>query len=185
LALSSATADDGETAAEDTLLAPVIELCRRCGFDIPADADDGCPGCAGLVAPAPSLPARKMAGEALPSRSVRRLPATRPRRAPDAADIGPAEGARSAFGYATLFLLLTLAATALGWASRLQRFVPALPEGTAERFDDVAALTTAAAVAGVLVGVLAMLVWSVRRLRVALARRAERRLLRSLEPLPR
>jgi len=165
-------------------LGPVIELCRRCGFDIPTDADDGCPGCAGLIERPPSLAARQIAGEALPSRSVRPLPATRPRRLHAAADIGPADGARSAFGYATLFLMLTLGAALLGWAARLQRFVPTLPAGTAERFDDLAELTTWAALAGVVIGVLAMVAWCIRRLRLALARRAERRLRSSLQPLP-
>ena len=174
-----------ETAARCTLLGPVIELCRRCGFDIPVDAADGCPGCAGLAVRPPSLAARQIAGQALPSRSVRPLPATRPRRLHPADDIGPADGARSAFGYATLFLLLTLGAALLGWAARLQRFVPALPDGTAERFDAVAEITTLAALAGLAVGVLAMASWCVRRLRVALARRAERQLHRSLQPLPR
>jgi hypothetical protein len=164
-------------------LGPVIELCRRCGFDIPVDADDGCPGCAGLISAPPSLAARRMAGEALPSRSVRTLPATRARRL-HADEIGPADGARSAFGYATLFLMLTLGAALLAWAARLQRFVPTLPEGTAERLDDLAELTTWAALAGVVIGVLAMVAWCIRRVRVALARRAERRLRRSLQPLP-
>jgi hypothetical protein len=113
------------------------------------------------------------------------LPATRPRRLAAADDIGPADGARSAFGYATLFLMLTLGAAVLGWAARLQRFVPTLPDGTADRFYDIAELTTLAALGGVVVGVLAMVAWSIRRLRVALARRAERRLRTSLQPLPR
>jgi hypothetical protein len=161
----------------------VIELCRRCGFDIPADAEGGCPNCAPQRTLTPSLPAQQVAGLALPTRSVQRLPRTRPRRDRRAPEVGPADGARSAFGYATLFLVLTLVAGLLGWAARLQRFVFTLPDGTADRLEDVAALTSAASLAGVAVGLLAMAAWTIRRVRVSLARRAERRLATATSPV--
>ena len=79
----------------------VIELCRTCGFDIPADADH-CPACERIPAPL-SLAARQVAGMALPTRSVHALPSTRPRRYREPAPIGPARAARSAFSYTTVF----------------------------------------------------------------------------------
>ncbi len=162
----------------------VIERCRRCGFDVPVDEPD-CPGCGPVDLAPPPLVARHVAGLALPTRSVRPLPSTRPGRDRREPQVGPADGARSAFGYAVLFLGVTLAALALGWASRLQRLVFDLPDGTADRLQDVAGVTIWASVAGVVVGLLAMFAWTVRRVRVGLARRARRRPQKPLQPLPR
>jgi hypothetical protein len=155
-------------------LGSVIELCGRCGFDIPAD-EDGCPGCTATAAPAAPRAARQVAGLALPTRSVQALPATRSKRERPVPTVGPADGARSAFGYTTLILLVTLGLAGLGWAARLDRFVRAVPEGTSERLDDLVVIGTWAALVGLAVGMLAMLAWSVRRVRAGLAHRAERR----------
>ena len=163
----------------------VIELCRRCGFDIPADADE-CPGCGRDEVVVPPLAAQQVAGLALPTRSTHRLPTIPPEHDHLPQTIGPADGARSAFGYATLFLVITLTMAVLTWAARLERFVPSVPDGTVERLDGLIVLTTWASVIGMAIGVLAMFTWTVRRLRVGRRRRADRRrALSSLQPLPR
>jgi hypothetical protein len=112
-------------------VAQVIEACARCGFAIPTDAD-ACPGCGPDVRRVAPRAARQAAGLALPTRSVRALPHTRARRQRSTAAPPPADDARSAFGYAVLFVLLTVAAAALAWAVQLDRFEVALPDGTAE-----------------------------------------------------
>lgn len=149
-----------------------IELCRRCGFDIPGGAEC-CPGC-GRHDEAPSLAARQVAGLALPTRSVHRLPTTRPRREPRPRSIGPARGARSAFAYTSLFVLVALLGAGLGWVARLERVALTLPHGTAERIDHLTVAVTWASLIAMTVGLLALAAWSVRRISVALARRHRR-----------
>ena len=137
----------------------VIELCRTCGFDIPADADR-CPGCA--PAAAPSLAARQVAGFALPTRSVHALPHVPPRREADPRPIGKARAARSAFSFTTALALITFSAAGLAWLARQPRFVLKVPAGTGDRLDDIATLSATAAVAALLIGLLAMAWWCVR-----------------------
>ncbi len=149
-------------------LGQVITRCRHCGFDVPVDADR-CPWCA--PAAEPPLAARQVAGLALRTRSVHALPAIAPRREHAPAPVGRADGARGAFGYTVLFLLVALLGLSLGWTARLDRFVLSLPDGTADRIEAVAQLAAWASVIGLAVGLAAMAQWGVRRLTVARAHR--------------
>jgi len=151
---------------------PVIELCRTCGFDIPADAD-GCPAC--RPAPEPSLAARQVAGIALPTRSVHRLPRVAPRRDHEERPLGRADAARSAFSFTATLVLVTVVAAGLAWLASQPRFVLQVPAGTVERLEDVTTLSATAAVAALLTGVLAMVVWSGRAVSRSLRRRVARR----------
>jgi len=150
-------------------LGQVIELCRRCGFDIPADAE-WCPSC-GRDDEAPSLAARQVAGLALPTRSVHPLPTTPPEREWVPRRVGPARGARAAFAYTSTLALVALLGVGLGWVARLERYVLALPRGTAERIDDLTLAATWASVIGLAVGLAALATWCIRRLGTGIARR--------------
>ena len=153
----------------------VVELCRTCGFDIPADADR-CPGCA--RADAPALAALQVAGMALPTRSVHPLPSTRPRRDRDVQPVGPAYAARSALSYTTTLTLLTLVVAGLSWAAGQPRFALQVPEGLAGLLDDVAVMSAMASIVMLAVSLVALVAWCVRsaaravRLRVLGFRRA-------------
>jgi len=149
-------------------LGQVIELCSRCGFDIPVDAPD-CPTCARDAEP--TWAALQVAGLALPTRSLHRLPTTAPRRARNRRRPGPAHGARSAFGYATLLIALALVGTASDWMTGVERFVFAVPSGTVEWIAEATELATWAAVIAAGVGLIAVAVWCVQRVAVGLARR--------------
>lgn len=148
----------------------VIEQCSRCGFHIPADAD-GCPECRDDLAVVPSLAARQVAGFALPTRSVQRLSSIRPRREVDERPVPPAVGARTAFAYSWALVAVALLGGLLAWVARLDRYVTALPNGTAEWFDDLAVMATLGSVIGLAVGLAAMVLWTVRRLVMAATRR--------------
>jgi hypothetical protein len=153
-------------------MALLIELCRTCGFDIPADEGD-CPVCA-RGAPRPSRAAQQVAGLALPTRSVRRLPTTRPRREP-APPLGRARAARSAFSFSTAFALITFAAAGLSWLSGRPSLVLRVPPSTTARLDDLTTLAATASVVAMVVGVVAMLAWSARAAARALIALADRR----------
>lgn len=139
----------------------VIELCRQCGFDIPRDAEH-CPWC--RAADDPCLAARQVAGLALRTRSVHPLSAIRSRREDPEPTLGPADSARSVFGYTWLFVVIALVGAALSWTARLDRFELTLPDGTADRIDTLAELAAWASVVGLVVGLVAMVEWSIRRL---------------------
>jgi hypothetical protein len=143
-------------------LGPVIQLCSRCGFDIPADAVV-CPQCGPADTAAPSLAARQVAGVALPTRSVRELPTTRPRRELPPSEVPPAVGARTVFAYTWVLVVVALLGALLARLARLDRYVSALPDGTAEWFDDLTVMATLGSVIGLVVGLVAMVVWCVRR----------------------
>ena len=137
----------------------VIELCRTCGFEIPADADR-CRTC--VPAADPSLAARQVAGIALPTRSVHALPNVRPRRAPVERPLGRARAARSAFSFTTTLALVTIAAGGLAWLASQPQFVLQVPAGTVDRLDTFTRFSALASVAALLVGLLALAVWCVR-----------------------
>ena len=137
----------------------VIELCRTCGFDIPADSDR-CPGCAPVSAP--SLAARQAAGLALPTRSVHRLSHVRPRPEREERPLGRAEAARSAFSFTTTLVAITLTAAGLAWLAGQPRFVLQVPSGTIERLDSITTFSATASIAALLFGLVAMVVWCVR-----------------------
>jgi len=137
----------------------VIERCKTCGFDVPADTGR-CPGCE--VPAAPSRAAYQVAGLALPTRSVHALPRLRPRAEPPAQPLGPARTARSAFSFTTILVLVTLAAAALTWLASQPRFVLFVPEGTIDVLDDVTTASATAAVALMVIGLVALFVWSLR-----------------------
>ena len=103
-----------------------------------------------------------MAGLALPTRSVHALPRLRPRAEPPAQPLGPARTARSAFSFTTILVLVTLAAAALTWLASQPRFVLFVPEGTIDVLDDVTTASATAAVALMLIGLVALFVWSLR-----------------------
>jgi hypothetical protein len=140
-------------------MASVIELCRTCGFDIPAD-DDGCPTCTDRRPTPLNRAALQAAGLALPTRSVRRLPSTRPRREPRPR--GRARAARSAFSFTTALALCTFAAAALTWLSTQPRFVLQVPAGTTDWLDHVTTLSATASLVAFGLGVAAVVEWCVR-----------------------
>ena len=74
VALSFEPAGDNEPIERRRRCGTVIELCRRCGFDIPVGADV-CPELRSRARSRPSLAARQVAGLALPTRSVQPAPA--------------------------------------------------------------------------------------------------------------
>jgi hypothetical protein len=150
-------------------LGPVIELCGRCGFDIPADAH-ACPECGPDRPSEPSLAARQVAGLALPTRSVRRLPRTRPRRDLQPPDVTPAVGARTIFAYTWLLVVVALVGALLAWVARLDRYVSALPRGTAEWFDELTVMATLGSVIGLVIGLFALLAWCIRRALIGITR---------------
>jgi hypothetical protein len=153
-------------------LVAVIELCERCGFDIPSHAR-ACPTC-GDEPVVPSRAALQVAGLALPTRSVHRLPATRPGHEPDEATVGPARGARSAFECTSVLVTFAVLGALLGWMARLDRYVGSLPSGTADRIDAITEAITWASVVGLGIGLLSMAAWAVRRVCVGLTRRLRR-----------
>jgi hypothetical protein len=155
-----------------TLLGKVIELCRTCGFDIPADADR-CPGC--VPEAGPSLAARQAAGLALPTRSVHALPRVAPRHEPIERPLGKAQAARSAFSFTTTLVLVTLSAAGLAWLASQPQFVLQVPDGTVNRLDTVTTFSALASVAALLVGLVAMAVWCVRAAALTMRRRLIRR----------
>jgi hypothetical protein len=138
-------------------MAPVIELCRTCGFDVPADAHR-CPACAGR--PAPTRAARQVAGLALPTRSVRALPGTRP--VPPVRPLGRARAARSAFSFTTALALITFATAGLTWLSTQPSIVLQVPSGTTELLDHVTTISATASVVAFVLGLVAMAEWTVR-----------------------
>jgi hypothetical protein len=148
----------------------VIEVCRRCGFDIPSDADV-CPECAAHPAPVPSLAALQVAGLALPTRSVRRLAHLRPRRDREPRAVSPAVGARTVFAYTWLLVVVALVAALLAWVARLERYVSTLPDGTAEWFDELTVMATLGSVIGLVIGLTALAVWCIRRVLIEITRR--------------
>lgn len=159
--------------AEASALGPVIELCGQCGFDIPADAPE-CPKCGPLDESVPPLAARQVAGLALPTRSTRRLPGLRPRPAPDLAPVPPAVGARAFFTYSWILVVVAMIGALIAWLARLDRWVSALPYGTAEFFDDLTVMATLGSVIGLLLGFVAMIVWCIRRVAIGITRHRAR-----------
>jgi len=150
-------------------LGQVIELCRRCGFEIPADARS-CPGCR-QDDDATSLVARLVAGDALPSRSVHPLPHIRARRERKPAGVGPARGVRAVLGFTFLLLVLALVGVALGWMVGLERFVLSLPQELVGRIDNLTRAATWAAVIGLGLGLLALTARGIRQLGIGIAHR--------------
>ena len=128
----------------------VIQLCRRCGFEIPSDAPD-CPGCARFDRE-PTLAARQVAGLALPTRSVHRLPTTPPRRPVPAPPEGPAEAARTAFSFTGVLVSIALLGLLLGWVVRGERFVLSLPDGVGRPIHTLTTLAAWASVIGLATG---------------------------------
>jgi hypothetical protein len=152
-------------------MALLIELCRTCGFDIPADEGD-CPVCA-RGAQRPSRAAQQVAGVALPTRSVRRLPHTRPRAEP-AGPLGRARAARSAFSFTASLALLTFVAAGISWVLGRPSLVLRVPPGITERLDVLTTIAATASVVAMVVGVVAMLAWCVRAAARALITLADR-----------
>jgi hypothetical protein len=154
-------------------LGQVIRPCSRCGFDIPVDAPD-CPTCEHDAVP--TLPALQVAGVALPTRSLHRLPTTAPRRERSPRRrLGRANGARSAFGYATLLIVLALLGVTSTWVAGLERFALSVPAGTVERITEATELATGAAAIAAAAGLVAMTVWCLQRAAISLGRRVPQR----------
>ena len=137
----------------------VIELCRTCGFDIPADTD-ACPACE--PTPPPTLAARQVAGLALPTRSVHPLTTVAARRERAARPLGRARAARTAFSFTTTLALLTFAAAGIAWLVQRPRFVLQVPGATVDLLNDVTFYLAVASVVAFLIGFGAMAVWCVR-----------------------
>ena len=141
-------------------MALVIELCRTCGFDIPVDSGE-CPGCAGRSPVAPPRAARQVAGLALPTRSVRRVPSLRPG-VEAAPPVGPARAARSAFSFTSTLTILAVVAACAAWASTQPRFVLQVPAGTTEVLDRVAETAAVGSLVALGLGVALLLEWCTR-----------------------
>ena len=154
------------------LVGQVIELCRTCGFHIPAGADR-CPGCTPISEP--SLAARQVAGLALPTRSVHALSHVSPGREVEPRPIGRARVARAAFSFATALALITLWAWGLTWLASQPRFVLEVPDGTVDLLEDIGRLAAVASIVGLSVGLCAMVAWCVRASVRSWQRRAFRR----------
>jgi hypothetical protein len=108
------------------------------------------------------LAARQVAGFALPTRSVHRLSRISPRREVDDRPLGEARAARSAFSFTVTLLAVTLAAAGLAWVAGQPQFVLQVPSGTAERLDALTTASAAASVAMLVIGLLAMVGWTLR-----------------------
>ena len=124
----------------------------------------------------PSLAARQVAGQALPTRSVRRLPRTPPRRDAEPRSVEPAVGARTVFAYTWVLVVIALAGALLAWVARLSRYVRTLPNGTAEWLDELAIIATLGSVIGLVIGLLAMVAWCIRRVAIEVRRRQRARI---------
>ncbi len=144
-------------------IAPVIERCKRCGFDIAFDSLT-CAGCRRVAGP-PGRAARQVAGLALPTRSVHRLPRTVPTLDAPARPAPSPDAARSAFAFTSLLALVVLLGLVLGWAARMEAFVLTLPVGTAARIDELTMATAWATVGVAGIGAVALGTWWVRRAR--------------------
>jgi hypothetical protein len=116
-----------------------------------------------------------VAGLALPTRSVHNLPHVAPRAEPDFRPLRPARAARSAFSFTTTLVLVALAAAGLGWLAGQPRFVLSVPEGIVRILDDITTTAAIAAIAVALIGVVALVWWSVRAGRRALRSVVDRR----------
>ena len=159
--------------AEASALGHVIELCGQCGFDIPSDAHE-CPECGPTAERVPVLAARQVAGFALPTRSVRRVPGLHPRREPAAGPVPPAVGARTFFTYSWILVVVALIGALIAWVARLDRYVSSFPYGTAAFFDDLTVMATLGSVVGLGLGFVAMLVWCIRRVAIGITRHRAR-----------
>jgi hypothetical protein len=137
----------------------VIDLCRTCGFDIPADAGS-CPAC--KRATEPTRAARQVAGLALPTRSVHSLPTVPRRREPVTQPLGRAETARSAFSLTATLALCTFVVAGLAWVASQPRFVLTVPRATIDVLDDITTITATASIAALLIGLIAMVIWYAR-----------------------
>jgi hypothetical protein len=80
-------------------------------------------------------------------------------------------GARTAFAYTWLLVVVALVGALLARLARLDRYVSSLPQGTAEWLDDLTVMATLGAVIGLVVGLVAMVVWCIRRVAIELTRR--------------
>ena len=175
MALSFETAD-GNQPGKGESLGTVIQLCSRCGFDIPSDAGV-CPVCGPEVAPTPSRAERQAIGLELPTRSVWRLPHTQPVAEVEVREVTPAIGARTVFAYTWVLVVVALVGALLAYLARLDRYVTSLPNGTAEWFDDLTVMATLGSVIGLVVGVAALAVWCIRRVLIEISRRQHDRFL--------
>jgi hypothetical protein len=121
------------------------------------------------------LAARQVAGLALPTRSVQRLPSSPALRARPIPHVGRARTARSFFSFTSALAVVTLTAAALAWLAGRPQFVLQLPSGTVELLERITATSAAASVIGLAVGLVAMVLWTIRRVVVALLSRFDRR----------
>jgi len=151
-------------------MAQVIELCRHCGFEC-TRGPASCPECGATDVP-PSLAARQVAGLALPTRSVHRLPHTPPLRLVEPLPPVPARAARSAFHGASLFVLFAILGLCLAWVAEPTQLGMALPDASPDVIARLTEVATWAAMGATVVGLLAAAVIVVRN--VGRARRTTR-----------
>jgi hypothetical protein len=116
-------------------------------------------------------------GLELPTRSVWRLPHTRPIPDVEPRAVTPAVGARTVFAYTWVLVVVALVGALLAYLARLDRYVGSLPNGTAEWLDDLTVMATLGSVIGLVVGLTAMAVWCIRRLLIEITRRQRNRFL--------
>lgn len=104
-----------------------------------------------------------MAGLALPTRSVHRLPATRPRRERGTRrPLGRARAARGLAAATSTLVLLAVGAAGASWLLGRQALAHRLPESLAATFGSASVILAVAATAGAALTVLAAVVWSLR-----------------------
>ncbi|MFL6206345.1 MAG: hypothetical protein ACJ739_13450 [Acidimicrobiales bacterium] len=95
----------------------------------------------------------------------------RPRRELEDGPLGRAEVARSAFSFGTTLLLIALAASGLAWLAAQPRFVLQVPDGTDRHLDRITTIAAGAAIAAVLIGLVALVMWCGRALGRVVRRR--------------
>jgi hypothetical protein len=104
-----------------------------------------------------------VAGLALPTRSVHRLPATRPRRERGARrPLGRARAARALATATSTLVLLAVGAAGASWALERQSLAHRVPESLAPTFRTAAMLLAAAAVVGLALSAVAAVGWALR-----------------------
>jgi hypothetical protein len=93
---------------------------------------------------------------------VHPLPHVRPLAAHEVPPLGPARAARSAFSFTTALVIVTFAIATLTWLASLPPVVLTIPDGTVDLLDRVTTWAAAASVTAMLIGLVAMVVWTLR-----------------------
>ncbi len=88
----------------------------------------------------------------------------------------PAFAARTVFAYTWVLVVIALVGGLLAWVAGLDRYVSALPSGTAEWLDELAIMATVGSVIGLVIGLIAMVAWCIGRVACEITRRQRDRI---------